>query len=386
MTAPTIHVLRRRNWRFAGDYLVLLAGHVRLQSYAEADEAAKECREKNQTIRARVNPFRCGGPSLRNQTNLDADRLHDWALDQGLTPPDGDDWAAWWDAQHPQMTELQRGGMWHALDRLSFYEVIEQPQRPVVYVAVAINWQYNDNWYDADGEGGETQFAFRTREEAEVYAVEANRFQRESWEDSALASEPEEGRAFDMHYRRQSLEDLDAPREHVHSQGMTTDEVAFVEVVEVELREVIAPSKKKLHLLQRIAWSPDHHEDYRRGRCFRHESPAGTPVAAFATKEEASKCAAASTAEARRELNPFQFMVNGVEALTNRSEQELLLAIARLGHAVWISKYFDWVRWYDEIADALVEEERDAIWNLLDRLELYRVVEVEFLMEGSGDC
>ena len=122
-----IHVLRRRNWRFAGEHLVLLPGHVRLQSFTDADEAEKVCREKDEAIRARVNPFRCGGPTLRNQTSLDADRLHDWALDQGLTPPENDGWAAWWDEHYPSMDTLQRDAMWKALDRLSFYEVVEQP-------------------------------------------------------------------------------------------------------------------------------------------------------------------------------------------------------------------------------------------------------------------
>ena len=41
----TIHVLRRRNWRFAGEHLVLLPGRVRLQSFTDADEAEKVCRE-----------------------------------------------------------------------------------------------------------------------------------------------------------------------------------------------------------------------------------------------------------------------------------------------------------------------------------------------------
>ncbi len=36
--------------------------------------------------------------------------------------------------------------------------------------------------------------------------------------------------------------------------------------------------------------------------------------------------------------------------------------------------------WYDEIADTFSDAERAAIWKLLDRLELFRVVEVEFLV------
>ena len=243
MTTRIIHILRRRNWRFAvgrrnfaGEHLVLLPGHVRLQSFTDADEAAKVCREKDQAIRARINPFRCGGPSLSNQTSLDAGRLHDWALDQGLTPPEGDDWVMWWADQHPGMTELQRDGMWKALDRLSFYEVVEEPERPVIYVAVAVNWQYNDPGYVADSEGGEVQFAFRTRAEAEVYVKEANRFQRENWEEAAWRDDLEEGRAFDLHFRRQSLEEADSPLRNPRTPNATTDEVTFVEIIEVEVR------------------------------------------------------------------------------------------------------------------------------------------------------
>ena len=44
-------------------------------------------------------------------------------------------------------------------------------------------------------------------------------------------------------------------------------------------------------------------------------------------------------------------------------------------------EYIDWLRWYDGLADTLTDAERDAVWDLLDRLELYRVVEVEFLLE-----
>ena len=132
------------------------------------------------------------------------------------------------------MDTLQRDAMWKALDRLSFYEVVEQPERPIVYIAVAINWQYNDNWYDADGEGGETQFAFGKREEAEDYAVEANKLQREKWEEEARRIDPDEGRVFDLSYRRQSLEDIDSPLRDSRTFN-STDEIAFIEIIEVEL-------------------------------------------------------------------------------------------------------------------------------------------------------
>ena len=386
MSTPTIHVLRRRNWRFAGDYLVLLPGRVRLQSFADADEADKECRDKNQAIRARVNPFRCGGPALRNQTSLDADRLHDWALDQGLTPPEGGDWAAWWDEQSPKLTELQRDGMWKALDRLGFYEVVEQPQRPVVYIAVAINWQYYDNRFVADSEGGVPQFAFRTRQEAEDYVEEANEHQRDNWEDPALAEEPEEGRAFDMHFRRQSLEDVDSPLRVPSTPNATSDEIDFVEIIEVELEGCVVPRKKTLYVVQRVAWCPLPNENLGRGVCEQCRSAEGFPVRAFETNARATNYVKHLTREARRVLNPFQFTYHHVTELMDADEKHLISTIAELGLPLptpashkWSVEFIDWPAWYDDLADTLTNEERDTVWQHLDRLELYRVVEVEFL-------
>ena len=53
-------VVRRLNWRPAGDRFIRLPGEVRLSSFdtleaAEADRAAREAE-----VRARVNPFTCG--------------------------------------------------------------------------------------------------------------------------------------------------------------------------------------------------------------------------------------------------------------------------------------------------------------------------------------
>ena len=69
-------------------------------------------------------------------------------------------------------------------------------------------------------------------------------------------------------------------------------------------------------------------------------------------------------------------------------ERELMIAVGKLDilqptkrfHTTYSGDILDWPRWYDDIADTLTDTERDTIWNLLDRLELYRVVEVEFLM------
>ena len=147
--------------------------------------------------------------------------------------------------------------------------------------------------------------------------------------------------------------------------------------------------KKKLYLVQRLAWCTSHNEDLGRGVCQQHESPEGVPVRAFDTKAKATKYAKELTAEARRELNPFQFTYQDIETLMDGNEDDLIVALAEkdlppprhVASTSYGSHIIDWPRWYDDLADTLTDTEREAIWDLLDRLELYRVVEVEFLLE-----
>ena len=146
--------------------------------------------------------------------------------------------------------------------------------------------------------------------------------------------------------------------------------------------------KKKLYLVQRLSWCTAGAEDLQRGIAENHIEPEGVPILAFTREAAASARAKQLTAEARRELNPFQFMYNDVESIMHGDEEALLLALGKMDLPfVALKRYptnysreiIDWPAWYDDIADDLTDAERDAIWNLLDRLELYRVVEVEFL-------
>jgi hypothetical protein len=73
-------------------------------------------------------------------TSFDEPILHDWVLDTGLTPPEAQtmaskkqgqppyvfrDWFAWWEAHVAQMTDVQRARIRQALDKVSFFEVVE---------------------------------------------------------------------------------------------------------------------------------------------------------------------------------------------------------------------------------------------------------------------
>jgi hypothetical protein len=146
---------------------------------------------------------------------------------------------------------------------------------------------------------------------------------------------------------------------------------------------------KKLYMVQRLAWRPVYNEDIGRAGCEQHESPEGVPVRAFDTKARAAKYARHLTAEARRELNPFQFTYEDIEAIMNGEEDDLVATVEKLQlpsprevtRQCYGASCIDWPRWYDEVADDLGDAERDAIWDMLDCVELYRVVEVKFLLE-----
>ena len=63
----------------------------------------------------------------------------DWVRDLGLNPPPIEqikpkysdkifslrDWDDWWEKNAPQMTNEQRAQIWKALDRLTFYEIVQ---------------------------------------------------------------------------------------------------------------------------------------------------------------------------------------------------------------------------------------------------------------------
>lgn len=237
--SKTVFVLERLEWRRHEGGLTRLPGRTRLATFATFDEAEKARSEKENAIRQRVNPFTCGGPALHYQTSLDAGRLHDWTLDAGLTPPRATkakpaDWAAWWKKNAKSMDDVQREKMWQAFDRLRFYEVVERPERPVVYVVVDVNWSYNDEYWVAQAEGGIVQEAFRDRRRAEEECEGSNDIARSSWEEG-LMDNGDSMRSFDQSYREQGLE-AEPPRRK-RRELTHVDDAVFYEVIEVELEE-----------------------------------------------------------------------------------------------------------------------------------------------------
>jgi hypothetical protein len=208
-----------------------------LQSFLTFEEAEADRRRREAEAREQVNPFLCGGPALYQQTSLDEGRLHDWLLDAGLTPPRllkgrPADWAAWWRQSHGEMTALQREKVWDALDKVRFFEVVERPRRPVVYVVVQINWRYNDEFFIAEPEGGLGDTACRDRQAALGYCEQCNDITRSAWTADA---DP----VFDLALRRAAEGDplTTSPPSYVERQAnlVGLEGTRFYEVVEVEL-------------------------------------------------------------------------------------------------------------------------------------------------------
>lgn len=198
MAEPTRFVVRRLNWRPAGDAFIRLPGETRLASFDTFDDAEADRIRREHEVRGRVNPFRCG-TAFHTLTTLPEPVFADWVADAGLTPPERPavgfvDWAAWWAAGHATWTEEQRARVWDGLNHVRFFEVIERPPSAVAYAVVRVMWEYNDNWYEPGAEGGRTVIAYRSREAAERRRaeleagaedrpsyVETGRWRHENW-------------------------------------------------------------------------------------------------------------------------------------------------------------------------------------------------------------
>lgn len=137
-------------------------------------------------MRAKVNPFSCGGPALHYQSHLDAGRLRDWLLDAGIDPPPADeliDWHTWYESA--QFRAPQRAAVWQALDRVRFFRVVERPASArTAFVVMHREWDYNDEWYFSTEV--KPVEAYSTREKAEAVRQRRERVARQSWEGAGL--------------------------------------------------------------------------------------------------------------------------------------------------------------------------------------------------------
>jgi hypothetical protein len=145
--AQQVYVVRRHpgwelrpHWYGVWDYRAPKRGGVvrafRSKERAEAFKARLEQRRRQRMPKPRVNPFylsRYWEMDYGRLTRFPESVLDDWLRDLGLSPPVSPPhmagqprsswvWARWWE-QTP-MTQEQRAGVWKALDRVEFYEVV----------------------------------------------------------------------------------------------------------------------------------------------------------------------------------------------------------------------------------------------------------------------
>jgi hypothetical protein len=111
----------------------------------------------------------------------------------------------------------------------------------------------------------------------------------------------------------------------------------------------------------------------------------GRPLAVFTNKKDADARKEQLEREEREALSPFTFVgraeyhLRGVTSLSLEQFLAKLKEIAPKARLPKTSKYDerDWNGWWEKYADTLSEEQRQGVWELLDRLELYRVMPTE---------
>lgn len=259
MATTVRHVVSRLNWRESVGVWCRLPGDTRVASFVAADDAAADRATREQAARERLNPFRCG-TAWHERTAMPEPVFRDYLQDADIAPPeDGEPWAEWWEATAPTLTPDQKSRVWEGLTGLRFYTIEERPSRPVAYAVVRINWQYNDEWYYPDAEGGTVEALYRTRARAEAVAAERTAAERVEWreqfaENRRLYGPDEEDQLdrdqefveFDMQGRRFPDQDPFDPHprsaarefllgEEWRGRYFGLNEVPFYEVIEVEL-------------------------------------------------------------------------------------------------------------------------------------------------------
>lgn len=246
----TRFVVKRLKWQeHYGGKLSRLPGDVPVASFATFEEAEAERAKREESYRERINPFQCG-EAIQYWSHLDEPRLRDWLMDHGIDPPKpkpaGDtNWGAWWKKNNRKLGAEKRAAVWEVLDKVRFFIVREEPVRPIGYAVVELNWEYNDEYYSADPQGGDLITVYRSRERAEAECAQRNEGARSDWDfvDDQLAEyaddydDEEDIIAFDMEDRLRHRLGLTSNQRLKKGEGQfrSTAGVPFFEVIEVEL-------------------------------------------------------------------------------------------------------------------------------------------------------
>jgi hypothetical protein len=254
--AGTHFVVERFNWRRHGVTPTFhrLPGFTRIQSFDTREEAEAFRHAEEPKARAVVNPFLGTLAPPTDQTDLPEHALCDWYMDHGFDPPAPDkktgkrDWAKWWQQGSKQRNGDRAAVAWEPLHKVQFYRIVERPKVPVVYALVSVNWDYNDEWYYPNAEGGTVMTVYRSREKAIKECERRNANEAEGWGEMALDMGFEEAGAnqFELNDRvlpgRSPFDPPPKPTKPPEDEDFgnlfPADEVPFYEVIEIEMEGV----------------------------------------------------------------------------------------------------------------------------------------------------
>jgi hypothetical protein len=108
--------------------------------------------------------------------------------------------------------------------------------------------------------------------------------------------------------------------------------------------------------------------------------PVRVPEAVFLDRDAAERERARRELTAREVLNPF--WLGGVSTVSSLSEDKFRARLPELGFSPLPPKPNSWdatylAAWWDEESANWTAEQRSAVWDLLDKVRLFEVVEVE---------
>jgi hypothetical protein len=340
-------LVRRLGWHqnpYGDNYTRRLPCAEVTARHATFEDADADRRRRERATRNGENPFRFGGAALFFQTSLDAPRLHDWLLDGGIDPPAEQlahrSWREWWDAFAHTWTDEQLGHAWQGLNKVRFFDVVEETQFDTIQVLMRMRQGYGvTRVHDLDQQSGSLQAVYRS---------------------SVAAQQACDLRNLNL-YGEARLQRIRA------SGGRLVFGVQEIPGdAEIEGNEGF--------LLQRRAFDSE-------GRAFHdvegRDVGVRAPQRLFATRSAANASRDEHIAAAREVLNPFQVFT---PLMAGFAASEFVAEVDRINAPLPCPTTLRpelWREWWDLCQDELTDEQRLAAWKLFEDQPLFEALRVE---------